>query len=321
MGLKNSFILLTIFISLLLLGGEGVLCWSNGGYSTNPVTPIYGTHDWIAEHALDFLPAHEKQYIVDNLAYYLYGTELPDNNQAADGIGDTTKHHIYYAASGDLVDNASAERASILYASALSFLQAHDYPNAAKTAGIMTHYIDDVAVFGHVMGVSTDWGAENSNTHSNYESYVDRRTESYNDVGFGTYLHFDGSLATVNACDAALAVAYDTTFGGNSGLNCTWMNLNYDWNNPDYCDRCGESLNVAVNAVADVLHTLYQEATPSASPTLSQSAMPSPSPTPILPELPAVLVLALMLTILASTIILKAVKRSLVKAGCPPISL
>jgi hypothetical protein len=284
-------------ISILLLGGEGALCWSNGGYSTDPATPIYGTHDWIAEHALDFLPAQEKQYIVDNLAAYLYGTELPDNNQATDGIGDTTKHHIYYSASGAVVDNASAHRASILYASALSFLQAQDYANAAKTAGTMTHYIADVAVFGHVMGASTDWGAEDSSTHSNYESYVDRRTESYDAVGFDQYLQFDGSLATVSAYDAALAVAYDTTFGGSSGLNCTWMNLNYDWSNPAYTDRCGESLNVAVNAVADILHTLYQEATPSAS------------PTPIVPELPAVMAMVLVLTILATTIVLKAHKK------------
>lgn len=283
-------------IAVLLLGGEGVLGWSNGGYSADPNAPVYGTHDWIAQHALDFLPAQEKQYIADNLAVYLYGTELPDNNQAADGIGDTTKHHIYYSASGALVDNASAHRASILYASALSFLQAHDYANAAKTAGIMTHYIADVAVFGHVMGAGTDWGAEDSSTHTNYESYVDRRTESYSDVGFGQYLQFDGSLATVSAYDAALAVAYDTTFGGSSGLNCTWMNTNYNWSNPDYYDRCGESLNVAVNAVADVLHTLYQEATP------------SPSPTPIVPELPAILALSLMLIIMTTTVIFK--KRS-----------
>ena len=30
-----------------------VLAWSNGGYSDDPSNPNYGTHDWIAEHALD----------------------------------------------------------------------------------------------------------------------------------------------------------------------------------------------------------------------------------------------------------------------------
>lgn len=86
--------------------------WSNGGYSSNPAVPDYGTHDWIAQHALDWLPTQEKQYIVNNLAAYLYGTELPDNGGAPDGIGDTTKHHIYYDSAGTLTDDAAALRAS-----------------------------------------------------------------------------------------------------------------------------------------------------------------------------------------------------------------
>lgn len=28
--------------------------WSNGGYSSDPTHPDYGTHDWIAQHALDW---------------------------------------------------------------------------------------------------------------------------------------------------------------------------------------------------------------------------------------------------------------------------
>ena len=34
----------------------------------------------------------------------------------------------------------------------------------------MSHYIVDVAVFGHVMDDSTPWGTENN--HSKYEDYV-----------------------------------------------------------------------------------------------------------------------------------------------------
>jgi len=52
-----------------------ITAWSNGGYSEDPSNPDYGTHDWIAQHALEWLPASEKQYIEDNLAVYLYGTE------------------------------------------------------------------------------------------------------------------------------------------------------------------------------------------------------------------------------------------------------
>ena len=85
--------------------------WSNGGYSANPANPDYGTHDWIAEHALDWLTVQEKQFILDNKVVYLYGTELPDNGQASDGIGDTSKHHVYFSASGSLQDDSAAVRA------------------------------------------------------------------------------------------------------------------------------------------------------------------------------------------------------------------
>ena len=84
---------------------------SNGGYSDDPANPDYGTHDWIAQHALDLLPAHEKQYLEDNLNWYLYGTELPDNPYPDDGIGDTAKHHVYFYANGSLMDDSSAARA------------------------------------------------------------------------------------------------------------------------------------------------------------------------------------------------------------------
>src|SRR3972149_3739556 len=84
-------------VSLSAATGKG---WSNGGFSADPTHPDYGTHDWVAEHALDWLPAQEKQWLIDNKASYLYGTELPDNNQAPDGMGDTTKHHVYFFANG-----------------------------------------------------------------------------------------------------------------------------------------------------------------------------------------------------------------------------
>ena len=114
-------ILLIVCVSVLLSGIQPSLGWSNGGYSTDPAQPKYGTHDWIAQHALDYLPAQEKQYITDNLQTYLYGTELPDNNQAPDHIGDTTKHHVYYSASGTVTDDASAQRAKAEYNLALNF--------------------------------------------------------------------------------------------------------------------------------------------------------------------------------------------------------
>lgn len=246
----------TSILFLICCGASLVFSWSNGGYSANPAAPDYGTHDWIAHHALDWLPAKEKQYITDNLAVYLYGTELPDNWQATDGIGDTPKHHVYYYSNGSLQDDASASRAREEYEKALSYALDGDLVNASKTLGTITHYISDVAVFGHVMGSSTDWGAEDNAIHSNYESYVNGRTNNYTD-DFESYLIFDGTLSLVSAYNATLMLAYDTTFDSDGNLNCTWMHQNYNWTNPVFKDRCGESLNLAVNHVADVLHSFY----------------------------------------------------------------
>jgi len=255
----SRFLLGLLAVGILLSAGSFLVAdswgWSNGGYSSDPADPDYGTHDWIAEHALDWLPAEEKQYILDNLAAYLYGTELPDNGGAPDGIGDTTKHHIYYNSAEVMTDDVAAVRASTEYGNALSFLEAKDFTGAAKTAGIMSHYIVDVAVFGHVMGAATDWGAETH--HSDYETYVNTRTSVYT-AEFNSYLSFDGSLQTISAYDAAKSLAYDTTFDVDGPLTCVWMDQNYDWNNPTFKNRAGESLNLAVNCLTDVLHMLSQ---------------------------------------------------------------
>lgn len=272
---------LMLFLTFLL--GSFILvieayAWSNGGYSSNPSEPDYGTHDWIAEHALDWLPANEKAYIVSHLQIYLYGTELPDNSNPYDGIGDVKNHHIYFSKTEVLIDDSAAVRAQQEYAKALNFLIANSFEQAAKTAGIMSHYIADMAVFGHVMGSTTDWGMETH--HSDYEEYVNTRTNSYND-DFNIYVSFDGSLDEISAYEAAVKLAYDTTFDVDGDLTCVWMDQNYNWNNPTFRNRCGESLNLAVNLVADVLHTLYVESsTPSPTPTSTPTPTPLPTPTP-----------------------------------------
>ncbi len=139
-----------IMIALLLLGALSTLlpasptaAWSNGGYSADPSDPDYGTHDWIAQHALDWLPINEKQYILDNLNDYLYGTELPDNGAAPDGIGDFFNHHVYFYSTGDLQDDASASRAQEEYDEVIARLASGEDALAAKHAGIMSHYIAD----------------------------------------------------------------------------------------------------------------------------------------------------------------------------------
>ena len=252
--LKRFFFLLVVSFLVFSVLTMGVAAWSNGGYSDDPSNPDYGTHDWIAEHALDWLPSDEKEYIENNLTLYLYGTELPDNYQAEDGIGDAFNHHLYYFSDGTLQGSPIAVRASAEYDLALNYLRENDFENATKHAGIMAHYITDVAVFGHVMGSYTDWGAEEH--HSGYENYVNSRTNNYTS-DFVSYLSFDGSLDTITAYNATLELASDTTFDEDGELTCVWMDQNYNWSNPTFMDRCGESLNLAVNYLTDVLHTLY----------------------------------------------------------------
>jgi len=250
---------ITLLVMVLLLASLPVFSvygWSNGGFSDDPSNPDYGTHDWIAQHALDWLPSEEKQFILDNLASYLYGTELPDNGGAPDGIGDTAKHHVYYFANGSLQDDASAVRAQEEYDAAVACFKSGALVNATQTLGIMTHYICDVAVFGHVMGSATDWGTEIH--HSDYEDYVNTRTDNYTDE-FNTFLVFDGALNQISAYDATLTIGNDTTFDLDGDLTCVWMDQNYDWGNSTFMNRCGESLNLAVNLIADVLHTFYLE--------------------------------------------------------------
>ncbi len=249
-----------ILLSALIIVSFGVVVvsgWSNGGYSADPAHPDYGTHDWIAEHALDWLPQQNKQFLLDNKAIFLYGTELPDNNQASDGIGDTTKHHIYFFANGSVQDNAAAVRARDEYAEAVALYQAGNTSEAAKRLGAVTHYIADMAVFGHVMGASTAWGAETH--HSDYETYVQDRTSSYTSE-FNSFLVFDGSLSAISAYDAAVTLANDTTFDLDGDLTCVWMDQHYDWTDAVFKNRCGESLNLAVNLVADMLYSFSVDA-------------------------------------------------------------
>jgi hypothetical protein len=258
---KTAALATVLLLSFLMIGTAlfSVSGWSNGGYSDDPSNPDYGTHDWIAEHALDWLPSAEKQFILENLATYLYGTELPDRPAAQGGIGDSFYHHVYYHANGSLQDDASAVRAQAKYNAAVSFYKSGDLTNASKMLGAMTHYIADMAVFGHVMGAGTDWGAEDEDLHSDYEKQANKCTNSYDD-DFNTYLSYDGSLSNISAYDAALTLAYNTTFGDNGDLTCVWMNQSYNWDNPAFVNRCGESLDLAVNLIADVLHTFYLEA-------------------------------------------------------------
>lgn len=247
----------TLYVVLLLIATVFVqpsgYAWSNGGYSSDPNSPAYGTHDFLAQHALDYVPLNMTNWLRENLNIYLYGTELPDNANAplGDGIGDKAKHHAYYYASGQLQDDSEARRAKEAYQQTLGSLAAKDYRTAAKWMGVTTHYVDDLGVFGHVMGVNTNWG--NEVHHQDYEEWVNTKSNAY-DASFKSCLSFDGNLEQTTAYDAALKLAHDTTFDDTGkGHTAKWMDANYNESDPTFIARVCESLNGTVNLLADLV--------------------------------------------------------------------
>ncbi len=55
--LRGSKKFIIVFVIFGLFNMTMVHGWSNGGFSTDSTNPKYGTHDWIAQHALDWLPS------------------------------------------------------------------------------------------------------------------------------------------------------------------------------------------------------------------------------------------------------------------------
>ena len=268
----------TLTLSLLILT-HPAWAWSNGGYSADANNPDYGTHDWIAERALEWIPANEKALILTYRASYLYGTELPDNNQAADGIGDTTLHHVYFFANGSVQDDSAARRARDMQDQAAAALLVQDYALTAKWTGAMTHYIADQAVFGHVMGSATEWGSEQH--HSDYEDYVNTRTDTPGEATI--QVSFDGVLATTSAYDVALSLGRDTTFDlSGAGRTAVWMHQHYNWSDPTFLARAYESINLAVNYVAEAVHAVWSTVAVTTTTTFQQTTTTSSLANPVL---------------------------------------
>jgi hypothetical protein len=243
----------------------GVQAWSNGGYSADPSNPDYGTHDWIADKALT-LQVRDVSYISSTYhSRYLLGTEAPDN---PDYIGDSTNHHVYYYSRGAVQDDKSAVRASQMYAAALAHMEGSDYYNAAYEIGAMAHYVADVGVFGHTMGVATDWGAETH--HSDYENGIESILDTLaSPAGI--------QLGDKDARSATLDLAEETTFGQGDMKSNVWMDANYDWSNTIFMASALSSLNRSVAAVAATINHLMIEAD-SISPPQPVSPPQAPQP-------------------------------------------
>ena len=245
---------LTIAATLVACTVPSARAWSNGGYSSDPANPDYGTHDWIADKALTMQVRDVTFLSTTYHSRYLLGTEAPDN---PDYIGDSTNHHVYYYSSGSVQDDKSAVRASQVYATALGHLDSSDYYNAAYDIGAMAHYVADVGVFGHTMGIATDWRAETH--HTDYENGIESMIGS---LASPTGI----SLGDEDAHSATLGLANDITFGQGAIMSNVWMDTNYDWADTVFVASAMSSLNSSVAAVAAAINHLMIEAAPPSPP-------------------------------------------------------
>lgn len=66
---------------------------------------------------------------------------------------------------------------------------------------------------------------------------------------------FDGRFKKISAYDAALKMAYETTFDNGIYTN-VWISNNYDWSNPVFVSRTKYLTVYDVNLLADVIYTM-----------------------------------------------------------------
>jgi hypothetical protein len=228
--------------------------WSNGGYSTDINNPVYGTHDFILEKAINMLPSEMKNKININIAYY--GSETPDCYKNIYCIGDVASHHVYYYSNESVQADSGAVRAREEYDLAKSYLQSNDTYNFSLHLGAMSHYISDLSVFGHTMGAKTDWGAEVH--HSAYESYMNNHLSSFGNVVF------DGNVENIDAYNTTLKLAKETTFDAGIYTN-KWMDANYGWTNSLFTERTQSLINSNANILSDTIYSLMIENIPTDS--------------------------------------------------------
>lgn len=255
----KKFYKIATLMALLAILSVPSYAWSNGGYSDNIGNPKYGTHDLILNKAIDMLPQETKAKINRTLA--LYGSEIPDCTTGIYCIGDNTKHHVYYYKNKTVQHDIGAKRSQEEYNRAKYYLSKNDIYNFSIRIGAMSHYISDVAVFGHTMGTETNWGQEIH--HSDYESYVQNHNSDFSG------LYFDGGFTRISAYNASLKMAKETTFNLiNSGkYTNVWMDKNYNFSNSTYKSRTKSLINYGTNIIADVIYTMA-DTKPPASVTL-----------------------------------------------------
>lgn len=238
--------------------------WSNGpaGNATTDrasecASPPYATHDWIADHALDFLPPGEGDWLRRHRAMYLLGTEAPDNDDIPDACGAPNNgyddrrygHSVDWDDAHEVMHGTrAAARAQEEYDRAAEAIEQGDTVAAAFYLGAMAHYIGDVSQYGHTY--------PDEEHHSDYENWVKTRTDSPNEGVFESYLQAD-NLIRRRPYTAVKRISRATSGGQGDILPAEEMDDLYETRPQRFVDSIGASLNLAVNELADVLHRFW----------------------------------------------------------------
>ncbi|MHC1591157.1 MAG: Loki-CTERM sorting domain-containing protein [Candidatus Helarchaeales archaeon] len=279
---KNTMTVLSACIFFLIMTFTPLMvivpgfAWNNGDPGDYYYGVRFGSHDWIADHAMNMLPSEDRSWY-DGIyrTYFLIGTEAPDNSSIdiGDGLvgyGDTGLHHNYYQQNHSGVvfgeDDASI-RCQQEYDKAKNAVQEGNLKKAAFYAGAMTHYLADLAVWGHVMGTNSPHGTEVH--HSDFEGSANTRMDDPAESYFT--VTFDGEYnTTISAYQASYEMGLETDSNGTDGTNpgeqydCEWLDANYHaFTVPiddDFERRCQDLINLAVNLLADLLYQLFHGA-------------------------------------------------------------
>jgi|GEM_PF-2283594 len=217
---------------------------------------MYGTHDYLAQYALQFLPYEERSWIQNNT--YFYGTELPDSIGMSESIGDRIAQFMRFDSRGNLLNDSLGRQAMKKYDLLINSLGRDETVTASKWAGAIAAYVSNAGLFSRVI--------EGSEKGYTFEGYILQMTDAVYPSAdfttkFGPYIQFDGSLEMISPYDAIARVAQATSMGKKDGsCKAQWMEDNYDPEDPQFIACAGRNFNNIVNAIADVIHTAYQNA-------------------------------------------------------------
>ncbi len=285
---KLKFLLISIvFLSFLWIIPLCV-AWKNESYANYPdnfdYENDYGTHDWIADAALDSLLKEDESswgWLNERKEIFLLGTEAPDNGdlkttldgETVEGFGDTAKHHIYFDQEGSVIsdEDDSAKRAEECGDLAKESKEKEKFEVAAFYLGAMAHYIADMGMYSHVAeNNKAPYYKDFDEYHTKVEGYVESRTNDNEDKERFFTIH-DPTIEEKDPYDAAKDLAWDTYKDKDASESTTrdanWLHDHFFTNWADtgadreketdtrqlYYDRIEESLNNAIDACASAM--------------------------------------------------------------------